>query len=254
MNEGTEEQYYYFAVQDSDPVARSFGCVAGSLELAYRKVRWARYESVLLLEARPLEGVELSAVGRKRVAENPLVGPEWMPLVDLTAANMNLYKVAKTWLLDVARPENPLDRDAPYAQVIRQPNGNFQAEVGPTALLREHFPENEEILQLFGWSPPEHKDLPNYYLQFEPATSTEYIAGALIQALTAVFRMTPEDGFFMFSAKDKKIEIPGIEQIHSDERVTLTEPLFGLTGRHQITIDAVYRGAMAYYDALHGKS
>jgi hypothetical protein len=254
MSEEKEEHYYYFAVQDSDPVARSFGCVARSLELAHRKVKWARYQSVLLLEARPLEGVELSSVGRKRVEENPLVGPEWMPLVDLIAATMNLYKVDKTWLLDVARPENPLDKNDPYAQVIRQPNGNFHAEVGPTALLREQAPEKEQLLPLLGWSPPEHRDLPNYYLQFEPATSNEYIAGSLIQALTAVFGMTPEDGFFMFAAKDKKMEIPGIEEIHSDEHVTLTEPLFGLSGRHQITIDAVYRGAIAYYDALHGRS
>lgn len=254
MTKEPEEHYFYFTVQDSDPVARSFGCVATSLDLAYRKVRWARYESVLLLEARPLEGVELPAVGRKRVEDNPLVGPEWMPLVDLISANMNLYKVDKTWLMDVARPDNPLNRDTPYAQVMRQPNGHLHAEVGPTALLREQAPEKEELLPLLGWSPPEHKDLPNYYQQFEPATSVEYIAGSIIQALTTVFSMTPEVGFFILAAQDMKIDIPGIEQIHSDERVTLTEPLFGLSGRHQITIDAVYRDAKAYYDNLFGKN
>lgn len=253
MTKEPEKHYFYFTVQDSDPVARSFGCVATSLDLAHRKVRWARYESVLLLEARPLAGVELPAVGRKRVEENPLVSDEWMPLVDLIAATMNLYKVDKIWSMDVAWPDEPLNRDAPYAQVIRQPNGHLHAELGPTELLRVQAPEKEEILPLLGWSPPEHNDLPNYYQQFEPATSVEYIAGSIIQALTTVFGMTPEDGFFILAAQDMKIEIPGIEQIHSDERVTLTVPLFGLTGRHQITIDSVYQAAERAYENTYGK-
>jgi len=193
MKHEPKSQYFYFSVHDPDPAARSYGCVAESLDIALRKARWGGFQSTLLLEARPLAGIELAAVGRQHAEHNPLIGAEWLPLVDLIAANMNLRKPEIPWVLELARPDNPIDPDAPFAQARRELDGRIHAEVGPTYRVEEEGSQNGEILQMLGWSPPEHSDLPNFLMDFEPAISAEYIAGTLIQALTTVFGMTPED-------------------------------------------------------------
>ena len=250
----TEENlnYYYFTIQDSDPEARSFGCVAPSLEIAERKARWEGDKSLLLLEARPLEGREIPSVGRQIAQENPLVGADWLPLVDLIASNMSLHRTGSVWSLEIESADDPLGKNRPYAQMMRSPNGGFHLEIGPTDVVREHSSENGELLEMLGWAAPEHKDLPNYSLWFEPPTSFEYIAGTIIEVMTVVFGMSVEDGFFIREGFRKLKPVAGIDMIDPGDRFILCDQLFGLTGRHKISIDALYEVLKRRDDAARG--
>ena len=252
MTTTDELNYYYFTVLDPDPPARSFGCVASSLDIAQRMARWAGYCSVLLLEARALEGAERPTLGRKQAIENPLVGADWLPLVELIATNMSLDDVDSVWSLEVATASDPLARNCPYAQILRTPDGGFHLEIGPTELLKHGSADNEALAEMLGWAPPEHRDLPNYSKTLEPATSFEYIAGTVIQALVAVCGMSVEDGFFIREGFQKLSPVAGIDMVDPGDRLILCDQLFGLAGRHTITVDALCEAAQKQYDATYG--
>ena len=234
MEEGPEHKLYYFSVQDKDADVRTFACVAQSLEHAQRKATFCGHSELLLLEVRPLEGIEVPEIARGLALANPLVGKDWLPLVDLMAANLSLHRAGRTWVVDVFDHRDPLGEHSPYAQAVLDPDGSWRLEVGPTSLLLTAGEDNGELAELLEWSPPLDSSMPNYFRVVPPGYSIEYVAATTIQALTVLFGVTTRDGFSL--SKPRPQDVPGIESIDPGPDYQLSFPVFGLTGLHQVRI------------------
>ena len=234
VDEGTDQKLYYFSVQDKDADALTFACVAQSLEHAKRKAMFCEHRELLLLEVRPLAGIELPEVARALALANPLVGKDWLPLVDLMAANLSLHRAGHTWVVDVFDHRDPLSESNPYAQAVLDPDGSWRLEVGPTSLLLESSEDNGGLAELLEWSPPLDSWMPNYFRVVPPGYSIEYVAATAIQALTVLFGVTTRDGFSLSRPSPK--DVAGIESIDPGPDYELSFPVFGLTGLHQVRI------------------
>ena len=229
-----DQALYSFTVQDKDPEALTFGCIASSLDDARTLAARAGHREILLLEVRALEGAEIPEVGRRMAEENPLVGKDWLPLVDLMAKNLNLWKVGHTWILDIFPHDDPLGSGSPYAQALLEPEGGLHVEMGPTRLLKKSAVDNEDLAKWLGWKKPLDSGLPNYFQTFEPGTSMEFIAGTVIQSLTALFGVTTKDGFSVHYRTRPIEPVAGVELLDASPDYILCQPTFGLVGLHEV--------------------
>jgi hypothetical protein len=226
---------YSFTVQDKDAEALSFGCLASSLEEAELAASRAGHREFLLLEVRPLEGVEIPEVGRRLAASNPFVGRDWLPLVDLMAKNFDLSRVGHSWIMDIFPHQDPLARESPYAQAILEAEGSVHAEVGPTQALKNFAPDNEHLAEWLGWQCPHDSGLPNFFRVFPPGTSVEFIAGTVIQAMTSLFGVSTLDGFGLHYRSTPIQPVAGVELLDPGPDALLFQPAFGLEGLHQVS-------------------
>lgn len=229
---------YSFSVQDKDAEALTFGWVAASLDEAKGAALRAGHREVLLLEVRPLQGVEIPQVGGQKAASNPLVGKDWLPLVELMARNLPLKKVGHAWILDVFSHDEPLAKGSPYAQGILEPDGSMHVEVGPTHSLRSFAPDNEDLAVFLGWERPLDTGLPNFFRVFSPGTSVEYVGATVIQALTSLFGFSTKDGFSLHHRLSQIHVVEGIERIDPGANIVLTQPAFGLAGMHRVSFSS----------------
>lgn len=234
MSEAPDRQLYYFSVQDKDAEVLTFSCVARSLEHAKYLAQFCDHKELLLLEVRPLEGFEVPQVAREIARENPLVGKDWLPLVDLMAKNLSLHRAGSTWGMDVFDHRDVLSKDSAYAQAILDPDGSWRLEVGPTFLLRQIDENNGELAELMEWLPPLDSSMPNYFRVIPPGYSVEYVAATAIQALTVLFGVTTHDGFSVSNPRPE--DVPGMEPIDPAPGYIWSFQVFGLTGLHQVQI------------------
>lgn len=229
------QSLYSFSVQDKDAEALTFGWVAASPDEAKSAALRAGHREVLLLEVRPLKGVEIPQVGRQKAASNPLVGKDWLPLVELMARNLHLKKVGDAWILDVFSHDEPLAKGSPYAQGILEPDGSVHVEVGPTQSLRSFAPDNEDLAVFLGWERPLDTGLPNFFRTFSPGTSVEYVGATVIQALTSLFGFSTKDGFSLHHRLSQIHVVDGVEPLDPGPDIVMTRPAFGLTGLHRVS-------------------
>lgn len=234
MDTSAQPQFYYFTVQGKDPEVHTYSCVAQSVEHARRKAKFCGHNELLLLEVRPLEGFEVPEFARESAIANPLVGEDWLPLVDFMAGNLSLHRVGRTWVMNVFDHREPLGSNHPYAQAVLDPDGTCRLEVGPTALLREFAEGNGEIAELLGWSPPLDSHMPNYFQVVPPGYSLEWVAATAIQALTVLFGVTTRDGFSL--SKHSPHLVSGIDQIDPGPDYVFSFPVFGLRDLHEVQI------------------
>jgi len=229
------DKLYYFSIQNPKAEAATYSCTANSVEQAFRSASFVGYKDALLLEQRELQGYELPSVGRAAVAANPLVGEEWLPLVDMMALHLELQIINRYWIMNVFPHEEPFARDCPYVQTMLLPEGDLYLECGPTNFLRERDESGAELAEWLGWSPPLDEKSPNYSVKFPPGTCTEYVAGAAIQALTVLFGVSTKDGFSL-SRGFRSIDdvVPGIEELDPQEEYVLVQKVFGLTGKQTV--------------------
>lgn len=193
------------------------------------------YKNIIFLEARDLEGMEISGHARESAATNPLVGGEWLPLLDLMARHFRLHKPGRTWVMDVFPHEAPFERGSPYVQAMMLPEGVTHLEIGPTTLLEEKDETHAEFLHFLGWSPPLDDRSPNYSVSFTPGISVEYIAATALQALIVLFGVSTKDGFSLSGVGGAvKEAVPGIESLDPQEEYKLVAPVFGLTSMHLV--------------------
>ena len=228
-------QLYSFTVHDPEAEAATYGCIAPSLEQARRSAAFIGYKEVIFLEARDLEGMEISGRARESAATNPLVGGEWLPLLDLMARHFRLHIPGRTWVMDVFPHEAPFERGSPYVQAVMLPEGVTHLEIGPTTLLEEKDETHAEFLHFLGWSPPLDDRSPNYSVSFTPGISVEYIAATALQALIVLFGVSTKDGFSLSGVGGAvKEAVPGIESLDPQEEYKLVAPVFGLTSLHDV--------------------
>ena len=234
MEKSAEPQFYYFTVQGKDPEVHTYSCVAQSAEHARRKAKFCGHNELLLLEVRPLEGFEVPDFARESAIANPLVGEDWLPLVDFMAGNLGLHRVGRTWVMNVFDHRDPLESNQPYAQAVLDPDGTCRLEVGPTPLLREFAEGNGDIAQLLGWSPPRDSHMPNYFQVVPAGYSIEWVAATAIQALTVLFGVTTQDGFSL--SKHSPHPVSGIDPIDPGPDYVFSFPVFGISGLHKVRI------------------
>jgi hypothetical protein len=228
-------QLYSFSVHEPEREVATYACVAPSLAQARRSAAFIGYKNVILLEARDVEGMEVSTHARERAALNPLLGEEWLPLLDLMAQHFTLHKPGRTWVMEVYPHDEPFQEDNPYAQAVLLPEGSVHLQIGPTALLEEKYELPGEFLEFLGWSPPVDSHSPNFSVTFTPGISVEYIAATALQALVVLMDVSTKDGFSLSGVGGAvKQVIPGIESLDPQEEYKLVEPVFGLASLHDV--------------------
>ena len=235
MVDGIAQCLYSFTVQDKDAEALSFGCLASSLEEAELAASRAGHRELLLLEVRPLEGVEIPGVARRLAASNPLVGRDWLPLVDLMSKNLELSRVGHSWIMDIFPHDDPLTRKSPYAQALLEPEGSVHVEVGPTELLKDFAPNNDQLAEWLGWQRPLGSGLPNFFQVFPPGTSVEFIAGTVIEAVTTLFGVSTRDGFSLHYRSSPIQTVAGVQILDPGPEIVLSQPAYGLEGLHKVS-------------------
>jgi hypothetical protein len=235
MAEQQNLQLYSFSVHDPGSEAATYGCVASSLDQARRMAAFIGYKNVILLEARHLEGMEIPRLARERAASNPLVGGEWLPLLDLMAEHLTIHKPGRTWVMNVFPHDEPFEADSPYVQALMLPEGVTHLEIGPTAVLEDNNELPGEFLEFLGWSPPLDSRSPNFSVAFPPGMSVEFITATALQALIVLFGVSTKDGFSLSGTRGAVTEvIPGIESLDPQEEYKLVEPVFGLSALHDV--------------------
>jgi len=140
----------------------------------------------------------------RRIAGNPLLGPDWSPLVDVLEIVMKTVFLAPHWTLHIYGEAYGFDPVVtPGAQCVLEADGSLTVEVtGPSPRHLTHF---AEALEFVGWEPPVDEfgvlhDNKNANRTFLPGWTERIVAVALLEVLTSVYSIGRED-FFHFGEK-----------------------------------------------------
>jgi len=198
---------YRFYIDDVDPQSIMFGCTAVSLADAERQARASGHKEFTLFEERQLEADEGYLAALDRIEKHPFLGPEWAPLVAVSAKLTAGLKVGRFWSLETYwRKGSEGSGETPYVQAMLEDDGSLHVEVACADVRPPTRPEQYALLELLGWTPPydagtpvEDRDtrLPNSYRLFEPGWNAQGVAEVFLEALTMVFGIT-EDALFYF--------------------------------------------------------
>ena len=199
------KQLYSFQISDPDAMSMGFACVAESLEEAQAKTRQAGYRDFLLLETRVLTGLETTSMARTEFSLNPILGPEWRPVVEAMAESFQTTKPGEFWFINwLVDGLGPDDWSSPYLQALAESDGSLLMEVGPEHYVRDRVADQLEVLHFLGWeSPPGDRRLPNYLRFFEPGWNMWHVATIALQTLVPFLGIT-QDTLFMVGGHDAK--------------------------------------------------
>lgn len=199
----SELSLYTFRLDGPDPEAIDFSCLATSEGEAEGRARAAGHRSFSLVSVVPVDPGMNTSLDR-RIAGNPLLGPDWSPLVDVLEIVMKKVFLAPHWTLHIYGEAYGFDPVVtPGAQCVLEADGSLTVEVtGPSPRHLTHF---AEALEFVGWGPPVDEfgvlhDNKNANRTFLPGWTERVVAVALLEVLTSVYSIGRED-FFHFGEK-----------------------------------------------------
>ncbi len=231
---------YEFSVQDPEPEALTFACVAQSLEEAKERARKAGFTELLLLEVRPLRDEERNAFARQEIIENPFLGPEWLPLVEALADSVSELHVGEFWTLNVLHPLFELDASkAPYIQAMQEADGSLNAELGSPQLLALLDVHSLAMLELMGWTPPTEADPVNYRRRFEPGWNIRHVAYIALQTLAVGFGIDTKALFIPAGAAADGFDKRGLlDRLSAEDGRMAAGEAYGLKDLHVLSGDS----------------
>ena len=191
------KKLFSFQINDPQPMSISFACVADSLDEATEKTRAAGYRNFLLMEARELSGVETTSFARRAFSENPMLGPEWRPLVEAFVDSFQQIQPGEFWTVNWLNDGlGPDDEGSLYLQALAESDGGLLTEVGPSSVVQEKIGNQDELLHFLGWeTPPGDPRLPNYLRWFEPGWNMWHVASVALQTMVIFLGITPRTKF-----------------------------------------------------------
>lgn len=181
--------FYRFAMEEvSDPDFRVVRMRGESLAEALYSLASASTVGLAFIDREPAETALHQHAALSDLRENPLLGSAWQPLAAELVRVINRLKRRDFWRLQTLNPRQRYSpRNSPYAQAIREDDGSFHLEVGPTDLLRLEDPKVTAMMEFMGWSAPEGGGFPNFSQVFPATTPPAKVVGTALQTLTLMF-------------------------------------------------------------------
>ncbi len=191
---------FTFRLDGDDPEAPEFACLAASTREAEGRARAAGHRSFSLVSAIAVDPGMRAGINR-RLAENPLLGPDWSPLVDVLEIVMKRVLSGRPWTFHIYGAAYGYDPSVtPGAQSILEADGSLLVEI--TGPAPRHLSNLAKALEFMGWTPPigddgRVRDDRNAHQLFAPGWTDRGVAVALLEVLTSVYAIGRED-FFHF--------------------------------------------------------
>lgn len=200
----TPKYVFRFRIDDPDPEVILFGCVAADLEEAETITRDAGFREFSLFDSWQLHPSETESAARGRISENPLLGPMWLPVVDVITLATSRLEAGRFWRMNVYAGEYGYDPyQSPFAQAMYEADGSIHIEIGgvPTSDLQ---PMRSRLLEMLGWIDNTSDDaadedalrqLPLPHRIFEPGWNAATVAEAVLQTLVLGYGIVETDFF-----------------------------------------------------------
>jgi len=227
---------FRFYIDDPDPESPMYGCTSRSLAEAEKEVRSAGYKKFTLYDQRPLDPGETTSAANANILDNPFLGPEWLPLVDVIEHLTMELRMGRFWVLTTYGARYKFDPNvSPYVQAMHEADGSLHVEISGRNTTQSPLTAKQyDELELLGWTPPTAGEtgeaiddfpIPNSFRVFEPGWNARAVAEFFLESLTMIFDITADD-FFSFGVNHQD-EIDGMGVL---ERVREGE-IFALPGR-----------------------
>lgn len=214
---------FRFRIDDPDADIILFGCVAASEAEAALTARAAGFRDFDLFDRVPLGPGETVEAATERIRSNPLLGPDWLRIVDVIAVVTRRLRPGAFWRMDTYAAAFGFDPYAsPFVQAMMEADGALHVEIGgvPIADLE---PLRAPMLDLLGWNDLSSSDvtdarelrrLPLPHRVFEPGWNAASVAEAVLQTLVLGYGLTEAD-FFSFGeqAEPPYLDVPGIQVV-----------------------------------------
>lgn len=213
---------YRFRVDDADPEVPIFGCVARSTEEATLVAHGAGHRQLTLLDWFPLDPENTFEATMRRIEDNPLLGPRWLPFVDVISAATQTLTTGRFWTINTHLPRFGYDATySPFVQAMAEADGSLHVEIGGM-LSSAVAPYRAQMLAILGWTdfatedaidPENQRALPLPHRVFEPGWNSALIFESIMMALILGFGVTDADLFHIPGQTLPLDEIPGIDVI-----------------------------------------
>lgn len=175
----------------------------------------------------------LAFVGLK---ENPLLGAIWEPLASELARVIHRLRKADFWRLETLSPRVSYAREkSPYVQVMREDDGSYHVEVGPTDSLRMDDPKVPAMMQFMGWNLPESDGLPNFWQVFSAGSSPAQVVTTALQTLVLMFDVGRGALFEYSGVGEASFNRSGVLDVVPVANGRYVGKAVGLKGQHPFT-------------------
>lgn len=183
---------FTFRVNGEDAEVPRYGCTAPTLQVAIAKAAAAGHHDVTLEESRELTAAERSSAASRRIADDPLLGSEWLPLVDAIEHVTTLLETGRFWTLSTYSALAGFDpHRSPWAQAMLEADGSLHLETRPAPELDE---QHYATLAFLDWTDPRLEGgAPVPWRILEPGWNGRRVAEVIIEALVVAGGVTATD-------------------------------------------------------------
>ena len=228
---------YEMQVDDSETAV--FRCRADSPEHAVSSAIDAGFHDPLILAHAPIPPEEQTDRARAAAESDPLLGPGWMPLIDVLAAELDKIEIHRPRTVQTYGRRFQFDpRVSPYFQFLRQADGTMLAEVhGPWSDGASSMPNWEDRVRMLGWrlrgdevsvtSEPllrEQADSPNPTKRFGAERSGYSIVSNVLSMVLFTWEITAEDLFALPGHPEVFDASPHLERVNNKSIFRILPP------------------------------
>lgn len=175
------------------------------------------------------------------VAENPFLGPVWLPLVKVIKMLLESPEKKNFHLTTYGRKYNLSPYTSPYIQATWSSIGELQLEASANLICDPPLSDEQfNEMEFIGWTKPEVSAVeysaglsqgrnPNFVRYFERELNVDDVAEFFLTTLTAIYGITEED-FFNFGEFDvpEKVAALGVLRRLDKHDGNPTGAIFGL--------------------------
>ncbi|MEW1975439.1 UvrD-helicase domain-containing protein [Microbacterium profundi] len=214
---------FRFRIDDPDPEVVLYGCVAASEAEAALVTQEAGFRDFVLFDQTPLAPDETMGAASDRIRANPILGPQWLRIVDVIAVAAQRLRTGSFWRMDTyaaAFGHDPYR--SPFVQTMLEADGSLHVEVGGVT-VQDLQPMRSSLLEMLGWidliaddetDPGLVRQLPLPHRTFEPGWNAATVAEAVLQTLVLGYGLTESDFFSFGEHSDPPYrDIPGLDVV-----------------------------------------
>jgi hypothetical protein len=206
-----ELSVYRFVVEGQSDSRLVFQRQGVSLFGALRDFPTSAGVQLRFISREPLKTAVDETLAFSELLENPLLGSVWQPLASELVRVIHRLRRTDHWRLEALSPRvSYSERESPHVQVIREDDGSYHLEVGPTDSLRMDDPKVPAMMEFMGWNPPETPGLPNFWQVFESTTPPARVVTTALQTLTLMFDLSRAALFKYSGVKETEFNLSGV--------------------------------------------
>lgn len=168
---------------------RGFGCAAAAESDAIRFAGILGLTAAIVDEITPLPHRDEPLHARNAIVENPLLGPEWLPLADAIAAASECARSGGLWQMNTYPRHTGFDPGpAPYVQGLVENDGTHHLEVGGHGRGPDwSSAETLRGLDLLGWTQAGADSRANWVLTLESSWTGHRVAREVLEIFVSIY-------------------------------------------------------------------